>query len=48
MISAEEIPHASGADSPTAIFLGGWDEHEEKKPATAKMLVFMYPILDKA
>ena len=45
MISAEEIPHASGADSPTAIFLGGWDEHEEKKPATPRMLVFMYPIL---
>lgn len=44
MISAEEIPHADGADSPTAVFLGGWDQHEEKKAATPRMLVFMYPM----
>ncbi len=44
MIFAEEIPMATGADSSTAIFLGGWDPHEEKSPDTARMLVFMYPI----
>lgn len=45
MISAEEIPHAEGADSPGAVFLGGWDDHEDKRPASPRMLVFMYPML---
>lgn len=44
MLFAEQIPLAAGADSSTAIFLGGWDVHENKSPDTARMLVFMYPI----
>jgi hypothetical protein len=45
MISAEETPYATGAGSPTAIFVGGWDVHEGTRPNTAKMLAFMYPFL---
>ena len=35
---------ATGADSATGIFLGGWDFHENKSPDTARMLVFLYPV----
>jgi hypothetical protein len=46
MLFAEQIEMPSGADSSTAIFMGGWDTHENRSPETARMLVFMYPILD--
>jgi len=45
MLFAEPIPVAAGADSATGIFLGGWDAHENKSPETARMLVFLYPVL---
>jgi hypothetical protein len=48
MISAEEIPLPDGVDSPSAIFMGGWDHHENTPPKSAKMLVFMYPYLGQA
>ena len=44
MLFAEPIPMATGADSATGIFLGGWDFHENKAPDTARMLVFLYPV----
>lgn len=44
LVAAREIPHASGADVPTAIFFGGRDDHENKQPASARMLAFMYPV----
>jgi hypothetical protein len=44
MLFAEPIPMATGADSATGIFLGGWDFHENKSPDTARMLVFLYPV----
>jgi len=44
MVSAAEVESLpSGVDKPTAIFWGGWDQHEGHPPATAKRLVFMYP-----
>jgi hypothetical protein len=43
LLSAEEAPSAQGADSPTTIFMGGWDQHEGADPQTQKMLSFMYP-----
>ncbi len=43
LVSVHEIPDADGADKPTAIFMGGWDNHDGVPPATSKMLVFMYP-----
>jgi hypothetical protein len=48
MISATEIPHADGANTPTAIFMGGWDVHDGAGPATPKMLVFLYPFAGTA
>ena len=45
VLKTHVIPHAEGADSPTAIFLGGWDPHEGSAPATQRMLAFMYPYM---
>jgi hypothetical protein len=46
MISAQEIPPAHGADTSTAIFLGGWDQHEGAPPQTPTFMSFLYPIVD--
>ncbi len=46
MLSVEEVVHADGADIPTMIFLGGYDQHEGAAPATQRMLAFMYPVGD--
>ncbi len=43
VLTTSVIPQATGADSPTAVFLGGWDAHEGAAPATTKMLAFLYP-----
>jgi hypothetical protein len=48
MISAEEIPLADGADTSTAVFLGGWDQHEGAPPQTPRFMSFLYPIFDVA
>jgi hypothetical protein len=43
MLTTSVIPLPVGADSSTAVFLGGWDAHEGAPPKSPKMLAFMYP-----
>jgi hypothetical protein len=45
VLTTNIIPQAAGADSPTAVFLGGCDFHEGTPPASQRMLAFMYPYL---
>jgi hypothetical protein len=48
VLTTSVIPQAAGTDSPTAIFLGGWDVHDGTPPATTKVLAFVYPFLGDA